>query len=52
MATALDDIIRRIAGITDRRGTIEPDEVTSRLFDVERSLVDARTKLRRALDKA
>ena len=49
MATALDELTRRVTAMAERRGA-EADAVTDELFQVERSLQAARRHLRHALE--
>jgi len=49
LATALDELTRRVTAIADRAGP-SADAVTDELFQVERALREALRRLRRALD--
>lgn len=53
LATALDDLRRRITAIAERRAGdfSKPDECATALFEVERSLGDALRRLQRAVDR-
>ena len=49
LATALQELTRRLTAIAEKRGGPEPDEIGVRLFEVERSLRDAQRRLERVV---
>jgi hypothetical protein len=49
LATALDDLTRRVATIADQLDGTERDQVAAELFEVERSLRAAQRRLARVL---
>ena len=51
LATALDDLSRRVTTMAERRADGEPDDVAAGLFEVERSLREARRRLKKVVDQ-
>ena len=52
LATALDDLTRRVTSIADALTGTEHDLMASELFEVERSLSGAQRRLARLLERA
>lgn len=50
MSTSLDEMMRRLANVTDSLSTAEREELAPDLFEVERSLGAARRRLSRIVD--
>ena len=50
LATVLDDVSRRVTAMAERRAGAESDDVANALFEVERSLREARRRLQKAVD--
>jgi len=49
VVTALDELIRRIAGIAEKAAASHEDDTSTELFAVERSLTGARRRLSRVV---
>jgi len=50
VATALEELVRRVTGIAERLAGPEEDALTSELYEVERNLSAAQRRLARLVD--
>jgi hypothetical protein len=50
LATALDELTKRITSIADRYATSERDELAADLYSVERALTGAQRRLTKVID--